>query len=99
MIGIDGAAARTRRATRWVKSGLSMMTSASGRAATTAAEVWRRWRRIAGSRPGIAAISGAPSRSPDSSPAMMNMFKGSHAAGDSDDDDDDDDGIGPITPP
>ena len=31
MMGIDGARARTRRATRWVKSGLSMMTSASGR--------------------------------------------------------------------
>ena len=30
---IEGARARTRRATRWVKSGLSMMTSASGRAA------------------------------------------------------------------
>ena len=32
----QGARRRTRRATRWVKSGLSMMTSASGRAATIA---------------------------------------------------------------
>ena len=31
--GSSAAGARTRRATRWVKSGLSMMTSASGRAA------------------------------------------------------------------
>src|ERR687897_887929 len=36
MIGSDGARRRTCFATRWVKSGLSMMTRRSGLAATTA---------------------------------------------------------------
>ena len=54
MIGISGAALRTRRATRWVKSGLSMMTSASGRAAITASAVCRIRRRMRGSLRGIA---------------------------------------------
>ena len=49
MIRICGAAARTWRATRWVKSGLSMMTSTSGLAAITAAAVSRMRRRIIGS--------------------------------------------------
>ena len=40
---------RTRRATRWVKSGLSMMTSTSGRAAMIASAVSRMRRRIIGS--------------------------------------------------
>ena len=38
--------ARTRRATRWVKSGLSMMTRISGAAASTASAVSRMRRRI-----------------------------------------------------
>ncbi len=54
MIGIDGDRRRTRRATRWVKSGLSMMTSASGCAATTASAVSRMRRKIFGSRCGMA---------------------------------------------
>ncbi len=114
MIGICGAAARTRRATRWVKSGLSIMTSESGRAAMTAPAASRMRRRMRGSRAGmaenplmassfsgnrlwrprsaiappptpanvtgpgsraaIAAISEAPRRSPDSSPAIRKIL-------------------------
>src|ERR1700722_14614768 len=51
---MDGAAARTRRATRWVKSGLSMMTRTAGLVATTASAAARISRRIAGSRRGMA---------------------------------------------
>ena len=54
MIGIEGARARTRRATRWVKSGLSMMTTASGRAAIIASAVSRMRRKIIGRRRGMA---------------------------------------------
>ena len=36
MIGIEGSRARARRATRWVKSGLSIITRISGEAAATA---------------------------------------------------------------
>ncbi len=51
---MDGASRRTRRATRWVKSGLSMMTSASGRSATTAWAASSMRRRIIGSFAGMA---------------------------------------------
>ena len=39
MIGIDGLRERTRRATRWVKSGLSMITRISGEVSITAPTV------------------------------------------------------------
>src|SRR5688572_19021155 len=48
MIGSDGARRRTCFATRWVKSGLSMMTRRSGLAATTASAVRRIRVTIAG---------------------------------------------------
>ncbi|KZC01866.1 hypothetical protein AU375_01860 [Methylobacterium radiotolerans] len=41
MIGMPGAALRTRRATAWVKPGLSMITSTSGRARIVADTVSR----------------------------------------------------------
>ena len=113
--GSTGSRARTRRATRWVKSGLSMMTSMSGEACVTASAVSRIRRRIIGScfttaaspmidsssignsvvRPSRAIdwpptpskrtappsrwrntfIRLAPSRSPDSSVAIRNIFR------------------------
>ena len=52
--GISGAPTRTRRATRCVNSGLSMMTNTSGLAAITASAVSRMRRRIFGRLVGIA---------------------------------------------
>ena len=52
--GIDGARRRTRRATRCVKSGLSIMTRASGRASTMACAVSRMRRKMVGNRRGMA---------------------------------------------
>ena len=49
-----GTRRRILRATRWVKSGLSMMTKASGRAAMIASAVSRIRRKISGNRAGIA---------------------------------------------
>src|SRR6266478_6064286 len=54
-----GAAARTRRATRWVKSGLSIMTSEQGWAAMTASAASRMRRRMSGNREAADAVIAA----------------------------------------
>ncbi len=50
MTGSPGSPRRASAATRSVKSGLSIVISASGRAATTSAAVWRMRRNSPGSR-------------------------------------------------
>ena len=54
MIGIERSNQRTKRATRNVKAGLSMMTSAWGRLVSTARTTRAIWLTIRGSRPGMA---------------------------------------------
>ena len=67
---------RTRRATRWVNSGLSIMTRTSGRAATTASAASRMRRRIFGRLAGIAAkpmIARSPSGNRLGTPSPRHM--------------------------
>ena len=73
MIGIAGLRARTRLATRWVKSGLSMITRISADASVTASAVCRMRRRIAGNRFAIAAspmIDSSSIGNSDDSPSL-----------------------------